>query len=93
VNLVAAKSADGKRLVVKLVNPAETAAEMRMDIVGGFQPKTAKMHLIAPDDLTARNSLQNPGAVHAVEREITPEENGIRVRLPRWSVAVIDITR
>jgi alpha-N-arabinofuranosidase len=91
LNVVATKSADDSRLIVKVVNPSDGAVELRVDIAGGFEPKTASMHLVAPDNLSARNTLDQPGAVRVVAGRVTRDDRGLQCALPRWSVGVIEV--
>ena len=47
MNIDAAKSADGKRVVVKLVNPSDAAREVSLEL-SGFQAGKASFQLVAP---------------------------------------------
>jgi hypothetical protein len=51
------------------------------------------MQLVAPDSLSARNTLEQPSAVQAVAGKVERTGMSVRVRLPRWSVAVITLAR
>jgi hypothetical protein len=49
--------------------------------------------LVAPDSLAARNTLERPTAVQAVDGKVERSGMSVRVRLPRWSVAVVTLSR
>jgi len=93
LNATATRSADGDRIFVKVVNP--TAHEVALEIVlrGDFPLLSAGMKLVAPDSLSARNSLEQPSAVQVVDGKIERAGMKARVTLPRWSVAVVTLTR
>lgn len=88
-NIVATRGEDGGLVVIKAVNPEDQARSVEVDLNGDFSLKTASMQVVAPGSLRARNSLDDPTAVH-------PETgvarlNGTRVRfdLPAYSTAVV----
>jgi alpha-N-arabinofuranosidase len=87
----AAKSADGKRVVVKLVNPSESAREVSMDLGGAFASGAASLDVVAPDKLDARNTLEYPHAVKVVAGKIAKDGDVVRFALPRWSVGVAEV--
>jgi alpha-N-arabinofuranosidase len=82
----ATRSADGDKIYVKLVNPLDREVAVEVALAGDFPLLDASIQTIAPDDLAAR-------AVKAVPGEVTRAGLGARVRLPRWSVAVLTLTR
>jgi len=93
LNATATRSADGDRIFVKVVNPS--AHEVALDIVlrGDFPLLAAAMKLVAPDSLDARNTLEQPAAVQVVDGKIERAGMKARITLPRWSVAVVTLTR
>ncbi|MEO8369691.1 MAG: alpha-L-arabinofuranosidase C-terminal domain-containing protein [Candidatus Solibacter sp.] len=93
LNASATRSADGDRIFVKVVNPS--AHEVALDIVlrGDFPLLAAGMKMVAPDSLDASNSLERPAAVQVVDGKIERAGMKARVTLPRWSVAVVTLTR
>lgn len=90
LNVDATKSADGKRVVVKLVNPSDAARDVSIDL-SGFTPGNATLQLIAPDNLSSRNTMEHPDFVHPVAAKVAREGQALRVSMPRWSVAVLDV--
>ena len=66
----AAKSADGKRVVVKLVN----AVRCRARCIAGVERVSARARLrcqlVAPDSLSARNTMEHPDLVRAVAGKV-----------------------
>jgi alpha-L-arabinofuranosidase len=60
---------------------------------GDFPLLAARMQLVAPDSLDARNTMQQPSAVQAVPGEVERAGMTARLRLPRWSVAVVTLSR
>jgi alpha-N-arabinofuranosidase len=93
LNLVATKSDDGKRVVLKAVNPSETAMGVRVTLEGGFSSANASMKLVAPDALDARNTIEQPNAVRVVNGKITRTGGVVAFELPRWSVGVVELTK
>jgi len=93
LNVMATQAVDGRRLVLKAVNPSDRAVPVRVKIHGRFQPRQWKLLLVAPDDLNARNTLDKQHIVHEVEASIDGQGNEVRFTLPRWSVGVAEATR
>ena len=80
----------GQRVVVKLVNPSDAAREVSVEL-GGFQPGNATLQMVAPDNLSARNTMEHPNFVHAVAGKVARDGGTVQVSLPRWSVAVLEV--
>jgi alpha-N-arabinofuranosidase len=93
VNAVATKSADGKHLYLKAVNPTEQAVNVRLEIAGDFPLAASALRLVAPDSLSARNTLESPEAVRVTEGKIERDGKAVRFSLPRWSVGVVALNR
>jgi alpha-L-arabinofuranosidase len=91
LNVVATRTADGKAIYVKAVNPTAEAADVRLEVKGGFQAADAGMELVAPDSLSARNSLERPHAIHPLPGKVSRNGQVLEVALPRWSAAVVTI--
>ena len=64
LNAVATKSADGKTLYFKAVNPSDEAVPVVLKLAGGAAGK-ATLQVVAPGDLHARNTLEARDAVQA----------------------------
>jgi alpha-N-arabinofuranosidase len=93
LNATATRTADGQRIYVKLVNPSNQEVSVEIALRGDFPLLAASMQVVAPDSLAARNTLEQPTAVQAVEAKVERAGMTARVRLPRWSVAVVTLAR
>ena len=93
LNATATRSADGDRIVVKVVNPSAHEVALDVALLGDFPLLAAGMKMVAPDSLEARNTLEKPDAVRVVDGKIERLGMKARVTMPRWSVAVITLTR
>jgi alpha-N-arabinofuranosidase len=93
LNATATRTADGEKIYVKLVNPGAREVSVGVALRGDFPLMTASMQLVAPDSLAARNTLEQPAAVHAVEAKVERAGMSARFSLPRWSVAVVTLSR
>jgi len=91
LNVVATRSQDATRVVLKVVNPTGEPVDLRVKIAGGFAPKTATMDLVAADDLSARNTLDQLYVIGPVKGKVVCKDAAVSVSLPRWSVAVIEV--
>jgi hypothetical protein len=91
VSIDAAKTADGKRIVVKLVNASDSARDTAVEL-SGFAAATASLQMLAPDSLNARNTMEHPDMIRPVAGKVVLEGSTARVSLPRWSVSVLEIT-
>ena len=91
LNTVATKSQDGKTLYVKCVNPGQVAARVALNLTGEIAARTARMQLVAPGSLEARNSLQRPRAVRAEPGRVDFAGGTMRFTLPAFSAAVVTI--
>ncbi len=93
LNVTATRSADGDRIYVKLVNPTGQEVPVQIDLRGDFPLLDASAQWIAPGSLAARNTLDQPAAVQAVQGKVERTGMTARLRLPAWSVAVITLSR
>jgi hypothetical protein len=93
IDATATRAADGETIYVKLVNPADREVAVDVTLRGDFPLLSASMQLVAPDSLEARNTLERPTAVQVVEGNVERSGMSARVRLPRWSVAVVTLSR
>ena len=91
MNVDVTKSADGKRVVVKLVNPTDSGREVSVDAGGAFANAEATLDLVAPDKLDGRNSLEYPHAVKVVAGKVARDNGLVRFTMPRWSVGVMEL--
>ncbi len=93
LNAVATRSADGRTLVVKAVNPGETPVAVELTVAPGFRPGASKLTLVAPGDLKARNTLDRPDAVRPTSAAIDAVGQTLRWTLPSWSVGALRVER
>lgn len=91
LNAVATKSADGKTIYFKAVNPSQQSVHVELQIVGNFTVKSATMQIVAPGDLNARNTLDNPNQIRPQPGEVKREGRSIQFTLPPYSAAVVVI--
>jgi alpha-N-arabinofuranosidase len=93
IDATATRAADGETIYLKLVNPADREVAVEVTLRGDFPLLSADVQLVAPDSLEARNTLEQPTAVQAVEGKVERAGMSARFRLPRWSVAVVTLSR
>ncbi len=91
LNTVATKSQDGKTLYVKSVNAGRSAIAVSLKLADGVPPASAKIEIVAPGSLAARNTLGNPQTVQAKPGEVRIENGVMRLTLPDLSAAVVTI--
>lgn len=91
LNLVAAKTDDGKTIQVKLVQPLKEARAVEIVLAGGFQPRRASVRMVSAPDLNAHNTIEQPDRVRESAGEAMIEGPVVRVVLPPYSVAVVTI--
>jgi alpha-N-arabinofuranosidase len=91
LNAVATKSADGKTLYLKAVNPGEETVSVRLTVKAGFTVGKASMQIVAPDSLTARNTLDDRDNIRSVPHKIETAGQAIEFTMPRLSAGVLTI--
>ena len=84
---------DQHKFDLKLVNPAPHDVPLEVALRGDFPLLAASMQLVAPDSLTARNTIAEPSQIHPVEAKVERTGMTVRATLPRWSVAVLTLSR
>jgi alpha-L-arabinofuranosidase len=87
----ASKSADGKKIVVKLVNGTENAREVSVSL-GGFAASAASVWVVGAERLEARNSLEHPDTIRAVPGKVSLNGTTASLTLPRYSVALLEVS-
>lgn len=90
-NLVATKSQDGSVLYLKAVNPTEEQATVAVTLDGAFTPGEARMQQVAPGDLDARNTFEQPQAVKPEAAPASVEGKVVRFDLPPHSAGVVTV--
>ena len=91
LNLVATKSADGRKLIVKAVNPTENPINVKATLSGAIRTGKANMQLVAPGDLMMKNSFEQPENIKPVSASATLNNGELQFAMPKWSVAVLEI--
>jgi alpha-N-arabinofuranosidase len=90
---VATKSADGKALYFKVVNPRDQPVPVELRVGEGFAVGSASLEVVAPGSLKARNRLDHPDAVRPQAAAASAEGQQVRFTLPAYSAAVATINR
>jgi len=90
LDIVAARTTDGKTLCLKAVNPTDESVQVTLQLAEGTI-RTASMQVVAPGELAARNSLEAPGAVRPEPATVEPKGRTLRFTLPPLSCAAIQI--
>ena len=93
LNVVAAKSKNGKTLYCKAVNPTQEPIDVVLDVEAGFKIRKAGMQLVTADSLRARNTLDEPDRIRPVPAEVRTEGKSIRFTMPAYSAAVVSLSR
>jgi alpha-L-arabinofuranosidase len=91
LNVVATRSADGRALHLKAVNPSDQAVAVKLVVGEAFPVGTTAMRVVAPGSLDARNALDRPDAVRAEAGEAKAEGQVVAFTLPPLSAAVVTI--
>ena len=92
LNAIATKSADGRRVFVKVVNPSENTVVFQLKTEGAFKPLRAGVQQVASGDLLAQNSLGQRERLRVVETKAKLIGSTVSFNLPKWSVAVLELT-
>jgi alpha-N-arabinofuranosidase len=93
LNLVATKNATGDRVILKAVNPGAETMEVTTTLSGGFKPGSAKVNLVAPGSLQARNSFAKKDVVNVRTSAGTVQENRVKFTLPPYSAAAVVVAK
>lgn len=80
------------RVIVKAVNPSESAVDIVVKLAGG-EVKSAALTVVAPGSLDARNTLAAPAAVAPHAGEARVEGGAAHFTLPALSAGVVVIER
>jgi alpha-N-arabinofuranosidase len=91
LNGVATKSADGKTLYYKAVNPTDRPVPVELRVGGGFAVGPASLQVVAPGSLEARNGLDRPDAVRVRAGKTDVDGQRVRFILPAYSAGVVTI--
>ncbi len=91
LNIGATRSTDGKKLILKVVNPTENAANLKVGLTGAIKSGKATMQIVAPGDLNAKNSFEQRDAVKPVPSPATLSAGELDFAMPKWSVGVVEV--
>jgi alpha-N-arabinofuranosidase len=90
LSAVATRSADGKTLLLKAVNPSATAVPVVLKLAGPSAGK-ATLQVVAPGTLAARNTLEARDVVQPKPGAVQQEGSTLRFTLPPISCSVVEI--
>ena len=90
LNAVATRSADGKTLCFKAVNTSDAAVPVALGLPDGVVGK-AKLQVVAPGELNARNTLAARDVVQPKSADVRQEGGTLRFTLPPISCGVLEI--
>jgi alpha-N-arabinofuranosidase len=91
LSVSATKSEDGRKLVLKVVNPTDQPLTVAVQVKGAFLAGQGAWTLVAAESPEARNSLDKPDAIRPVAAPTEVSGQTIRVVMPRWSTGVLAI--
>ncbi|MDR2882301.1 MAG: glycoside hydrolase family 97 catalytic domain-containing protein [Alistipes sp.] len=93
MNIATTLSEDGRRVIVKIVNPTER--ERTLTVRGDWAniAGDAQYDYYAPGSLTVENSMENKNAVALMHRAIVPENNAIVLTVEPYSAGVLSIEK
>jgi len=92
LDIFAAKSADGSKLVLRVVNATATAQAARFDIQAAALARSpARVTTLAHDDLLGFNTLSEPERIKPVTSEWPPEGNPVSRTFSPHSFTIIEL--
>lgn len=91
LNASASRSADGRRVYYKAVNPSDRAVTVELAVADAFPVGKAMLHIVAPGSLQARNTLDNPAAVKVEPSPVRVAGQQVTFELPALSAGVVVI--
>lgn len=89
LDVVAARSADGRSLCLKAVNASDQPRNVEVSVSEAFPVARAALTKVAPGGLVMRNMLGDPGRVRATPGHVRVEGQRLLFELPRYAVAVV----
>lgn len=92
LNATCVKSADGRAIYFKCVNPDAVPVKVSLT-VRGMVVAGARMEVVAPGSLKARNTLAAPDAVKPVRGRVRRSGSELTFTVPALAAAVVEITR
>ena len=91
LNVVATKSDDGRRIILKGINPTEQDGRLHVEMTGQTIPVEARMQCVMPGSLDARNTLERPWHVRAEPAAVHVDGRRVSFSLPKLSAGVVVI--
>jgi alpha-N-arabinofuranosidase len=91
LNAVASTVTDGRTLFFKAVNAGEEAHEVELQVAAGFRVGKAELQVIAPGDLRARNSLEQPRRIAPASAAVQVTGQNLRFAVPGQSVVALRV--
>ena len=92
VDIVASRSADGRKIFVKAVNTdLERSITTHLTVRGARVSAGATIDRVTAPSLDSVASYRTPGAVSLSRESIKPEPDGLQLELPKHSVSVITL--
>jgi alpha-N-arabinofuranosidase len=91
LNTIATKSQDGKEIYFKTVNTNNNEINVNLLILEDIKIEKAFIEIVAPDSLSARNTLEEPNNIQPVKREAAITGHKVTFNLPSLSAAVVTI--
>ncbi len=93
IDAVATSTEDGETLYLKMINTADSLIAVGVETPNSeIGYSDAELSLIAPGDLHAENTLDNPDSVKVETRAIGIQDNYTLFELPAFSAAVLKIS-
>jgi len=91
--LYASAAIDDKtgEVVLKVVNSSNQERPVSLSLGGASAKGTAKMQVLASDNLALENSLSEPKKIAPAERTVTPSGSRVEVTLPAQSMTVLRV--
>jgi alpha-N-arabinofuranosidase len=92
LSIVTTLSENGRDVIVKIVNPSENTYDL--NIGGDWKSLTgAGYEFIAPDSLTAANSMESANTVSVRKKEIIPSGNSVTLTIEPISAGVLTLIK
>jgi alpha-N-arabinofuranosidase len=93
LNATATKTADGRTVFWKAVNPDPRAVAVTLKTSGDWTVGKAELLLVNPGDAKARNTLDEPHRIAPAAGAVRLEQGAVRFSLPPLSAAVVRLTK
>ena len=91
LNVVASTTEDGRTIFFKAVNPTDKECEVELKVAGAFKVATAELQVIAPGELKARNTLDEPERIVRSANPVNIAGQTLRFKLPALAAGAIRV--